>query len=299
MLALLPCAGAANADDTATQLAFEAPRDCPDSEELITAVTIRLGYNPFVASAERHADVTIRRLTTTKLQAILEMRMKTRSQGKRQLESTDCRTLMSSVAAALAFAIDPLAYERPIPASAQTQPASVPQPQPIAASLPMQTPRPRVRVGAGIAGALATAPTPSFGLAIDIGLGWEHVSIALEGKLELPTATGSPGVQSSLAYAAAVVCGHYRFLFGCGRFIAGGLRGAGIGVPDTRAATTFYAAAGIRAGAELKVYGILYIRGYLDFGAVITPTTLRLDDQPIWTTPSVFGAVGLSALLVL
>lgn len=77
------------------------------------------------------------------------------------------------------------------------------------------------------------------------------------------------------------------------------LRGASDGLARTAQADSFWAAAGIRVGVEVPLSDVLRLRAFGDAEALLTRTTLVVDDRPVWTTPSLAFALGLGAVVEL
>jgi hypothetical protein len=69
--------------------------------------------------------------------------------------------------------------------------------------------------------------------------------------------------------------------------------GKGIDVAAPQHQHTLYAAAGARAGVEIRVSGALSIDLHLDVLGTLTPTALRLGQMDVWTTSPVSAVVGV------
>lgn len=160
----------------------------------------------------------------------------------------------------------------PQDATPAPEPAPEPPPAPpVEAVLVQPPPVPQklvvFRLGAGVTGALALGPAPTLGFALEVGFGLKYFSLNAEAEhVNLPAQTpgSAPGVSSMVSYAAISPCGHVSWFVGCVRIGAGALRGEGVGVDDPKLQTTFYALIAARAGVEIPVYKILYIRTVFD-----------------------------------
>ena len=84
---------------------------------------------------------------------------------------------------------------------------------------------------------------------------------------------------------------------GCALVSAGALRGSGEDIDREASDTTFYAAAGARAGAELPLSALVAVRVHLDLVGVLTRTTLRISERSVWTTEPVFASLGVAGVL--
>jgi hypothetical protein len=174
-------------------------------------------------------------------------------------------------------------------------PALVPDPLPAAIRIPPPPDRVRFHVAAGGLVALGAAPSVNGGFTVQLGLRYGAFSAAIEGRADVPGATGAPtgGTVSAGLYAASLVpCFHARIFAACALGTVGGLRGVGAGVPVTRTDVTPFAALGVRAGVEIPVAGIVSADLHGDFTGTLTTTTLELDGRDVWTTPRAAGALG-------
>ncbi|HVY44422.1 MAG TPA: hypothetical protein VHB21_01035, partial [Minicystis sp.] len=109
-------------------------------------------------------------------------------------------------------------------------------------------------------------------------------------------ALGGGHVAAQLATGAVLPCVYASLLVAC----AEGSLGALTGSSDASAGvhhTTVFAGAGARAGLELPLFGPVSARAEGDFEATLTRTTLYFAGRPVWTSPPVFGSVGLLALV--
>jgi hypothetical protein len=186
-------------------------------------------------------------------------------------------------------------------------PTSRPPPlsPPPRASLPIEEPRAPApsalswRLGLGGLLAAGAAPALSVGGALEVGVRWRALSIAVEGRADAPagsSAEGGGAVRASLLEVSLVPCFHAGLVVACGLGSLGSLRGVGSGVPLPRDAATLFGAAGLRLGVELPISRALSLAFHGDLAATLTRTTLMLADRPVWTTPLVSGVVGAGVL---
>jgi hypothetical protein len=286
---------------TMAELRYQAPthRHCPTQSELETAVSARLGYVPFTPDADSNV-VAVITASGKKLSGRVELRDRSGAlHGTRTLEGSDCEDLAQSLALAITLAIDPLVMQRaPAPASVPVVAPPPPQPTlPPPLSAPVPTPRPLVRLGVAVLASIAAAPDVEPGFEIEAGLGWHYFSLALAGHVDAPDST--PLIQTQLLYGALTPCFHYSVGMFCGRVIAGALRGAGTQIANPREDTTFYAAAGARAGVEVRVYRAFFLSAFVDVNTVLTRTRIDVNASPAWTTPVLNGDIGVKALVIL
>lgn len=275
---------------------------CPSQSELEGAVSARLGYVPFAVAAERTVNATIVASGKSLIGQIELLDGDGAVRGSRSLSGAgnDCEELAASLELAITLAIDPLVMQRPAaPASAPAvvaaplKPPSEPAPLPP----PGPSPRPAVRLGAAVLGALGAAPNVVPGFEIEAGLAWTHFSLALAGHVDAAATT--PLIQTQLLYGTLSPCFHYSVAMVCGRVLAGALRGAGAQIANPRQDTTFYAAAGLRAGVEVCIYRQLFFAAFIDLNAVLTRTTISVNSAPVWITPPFNGDLGVQLLVLL
>ncbi len=150
-------------------------------------------------------------------------------------------------------------------------------------------------VGLGALGTLGTAPRAAFGVTLHGGVRRGALSIALEGRADLPAAkrTASGGtVSSALLLGTLAPCFHRSMIVGCALVSAGALAGSSEGVTRPAQVTTPFAALGARIGVEVPLVSELSARIHADLLGGLTRTTLELDGLPVWTTPPISGALG-------
>ena len=158
---------------------------------------------------------------------------------------------------------------------------------------------PRFQFGA--APLLVFELTPGFaaGGVVDAAVRWPSVSLALEGRVLLSPSTEAVGVEgvtidTVLGAVAAVPCLHVGWFFGCGLLELGAMRftdGGDAGHTETR--DPLFAAGGLRAGVEWPFTERFAVRGFADGACVFTRTTLLYNEKVAWTTPLLFGGIGV------
>ena len=283
---------------------------CPDEPSLRAEVSARLGYDPFVPSAPRTLRVVLARDRHRLRGSVRVVEASGQVSGERALEARECGELVSSLAVAAAMGIDPFALDRPAPPAPAPPlapaPAPAPPPPPTADAAPPAPPPPappreplHFRASLGALGALGAAPSLAGGGLVGAELRWRHVSAGLEGRADLPASTEAlhGEVSSSLLVGSLVPCALVAFFFACAVASAGTLRGEGRGVLSPTKASGLFASIGLRGGAELPLGSVFALRAFGEIDAPITRTTLRIDGADAWTTPSVAGVLGVSAVV--
>lgn len=271
---------------------------CPDEAALKGRIAARLGADPFRDDAPTGLEVVVGQ-SPIGLSATVTLREKSTSKslGKRQLEShaTDCRELSAAMELAIALAIDPLYQEKPAP-SASNEPTLKPLEHPDAYSGPAL----QFDADLGFSLSLGEAPSVSPGFAVGGRARWEFLSLGLEARATIPVASGIaefPG--SSIAAhhltGALLGCGHYGYVAGCLVGTVGALFVQGRDVPNARTQTLVASSLAARVQGEYPLTDHLLVRAHLDFGANLARTTARLGELDVWTTPAVFGLLGVGA----
>ena len=284
------------------RLVYEAHSACAKQTEIEADVGVRLGYRPFVVEAEIRFEVVLFREKQHFVATIARFVGSTPA-GARRLQSGggSCDDLRTAVASALALAIDPAVSA---PASIPAVPSSGPT---VSTSAPVEKAqlgkRPAVRLGATVAGAIGIAPNVSAAVSVEVGVGFRFVSVAIVGRVDLPQsgpALASGGRVRTLAFTAApLVCGHYRWFFGCARLALGALQGDGLDLASPERHTTFYMQIALFSGVEIPIVGPFLLRPFVEIGTTPTRTTIFIEQSIAWITPPVFGALGVTALFSL
>jgi hypothetical protein len=215
---------------------------------------------------------------------------------------TECdrlfRSMVSSASIALTLAMTPLPDMPPTPAPAIALRAPPRVQAPPAPAAPADAPRPLFQIGAAPLLAFKITPGLAAGVAVDAAVRWPSVSLGLESRLLISPSKGAAGVEgieidTALAAMAAVPCFHVGWFFGCGLLELGAIRfSGGDGVePETR--DPLFAAGGLRAGIEWPFAQRFAVRGFADGACVFSRTTLVYNEKEAWTTPLLFGGVGV------
>jgi len=286
------------------------------------AVEARLGYQPFVPSADRTIIAIVaheRRSLHASVQIVDGAGL---VKGLRHLEAPldQCRELAAAVALAISIAVDPSRIQSGEATPVAAAPPMVearddPPPKPpivdvvktVLPTCPVPAreqpsraapPRSGLRVGAELTSGMGTAPALAFGLALSVGLRRGVGSLAVEGRYDLPASmsvAGGGDVRTSLLLGSLVGCAHRRALFGCAIGSAGALSGNGVDLAAPRNGTGFYASAGARVGAEIPLRGRWFFRPRLDVLAVLARPQLQVDGVTRWVAPplSVVAGAGL------
>ena len=297
--------------------------DCPDEASLRAAVSSQLDYDPFA----QH-DSPNRFITASIVDRDSGLRATVRATdeagqviGSRVIESEhkDCAELASSVALAIAVAIDPLVLARPMPTPAS--PASPPTPppneeaSPAPPSPPRSTPSPDTESAApsledktsiqaltsiGPFVAFGAEPSTTLGIALSGGLRRQWLSVHLEGSADLPgekEREAGGRVESYSTMGSLLPCAH-RSAFALCAVISGGARhGRSMDIAHPKTQTSLRADVGLRGAAELDVTTWLAARAHADLMRTLTKTTLEVDGEPVWTSPAVSGTVGFAAVV--
>ena len=319
--------GASAAAHPSTQLRYNrgvGAESCPDDEGMRSLLVARLGYDPVTAEAdERIVASIVRDESHARLRGRVEVHDAAgKLQGKRELSSAqnDCTELASSMALAIAIAIDPLSLSRPTPPKTATderrdKPAAPNATADVAAtpdasSAPrVETPSPspeknapldtlHLRTGAGVVVAAGNAPSPTVGAGVLVGVGIRALSIDLEGRLDTSAAQSAPRgeVTSSLQLLTLAPCLHIGVAFGCGLASAGRLHAASHGVDLPADDASLYAAFGGRLGAEWFFSRALGARAHIDVLASPTRITLLVNERAVWSMPTFSGLLGADLL---
>lgn len=277
------------------------------------AVAARLGRDPFTADAERRAEASIRR-AQSRFVGVVRISEQERELGRRELDSTDCLELASSLELALAIAIDPRAALRPTPAPTEPAAPSPAPPSPPSAP-PTPTPPPPAPT-ATVAPAAAPAPAPSgphgwaalalhvsagwlssasAGGALGAGVRWERFSLSLQARTDLPTGvrSGSRSAEVWGVLGTLLPCVHFGWFGACVAASAGGLRvTSNLAGPVSQWSPVLLLGARVQAAIALgeRWHLVPFLEGQ---GRLLGATVLS-GDQALWSSPVFAFAGGLS-----
>ena len=303
---------------TSVQLAYElAPgtEGCPDVETFQSTVKRQLGYDPFLASADRRVAVKIARTETGFDGSIKWTDADGKWAGDRELSSqrSDCSEIAANVAFAVAVQLQLLAAlssETPTPGTEKTTTAAAtvaPKPSttpPNDASKTTTSPEPSASRGARFRLAAGLGPSLALGFAPKVtGLGRLFVSGRLDPfSLELAVEAALPVSQTQpdgsgftlnrLAFGAAA-CGHFQPFAACLTGTVGRLEARGFGVDNPSAPSGVYSQLGARIAATHDLSERFFVGARLEGLVMLAPWTVTLDDTVAWKTPRVAGLLGL------
>lgn len=304
------------------------PSACPNEQQVSAAVSERLGYVPFQAGATRVVTLMVKRRGAGwfgTVEAIEDASVR----GRRELtsDSRSCADLVSSLALSVALLLEPdgkiAEREAPAPpasrASNHAAPAPAPQivdprddPFANGASTPAEPRGPEPHrahravwaFGLIAAGSLGSEPrlAPAGGLFGDVRFeGWR---LGIDARADVPTSSepvGGVGVRVWLAQGTLVPCLVRGFTAVCALASMGALSASGEGaLARPRREHAAYVALGGRFEATLPLsMGPIALRAYGDLVVPLTQPTFAIAAVPLWTVPSLAGAVGVRVALEL
>lgn len=311
---------------TSVQLAYElAPgtEGCPDVETFQSTVKRQLGYDPFLAGADRRVAVKIARTETGFDGSIKWTDADGKWAGDRHLSSqrSDCSEIAANVAFAVAVQLQLLAAlspETPAPSAsgtgtgtgtAKTAAAATvaPKPAPVPpndGSKASTSPERSASGGARFRLAAGLGPSLALGLAPKVtGLGRLFVtgrldpfSLELAVEAALPVSQtqpdGSGFTLNRLAFGAAA-CGHVQPFAACLTAMVGRLEARGFGVDNPSTPSGVFSQLGARVAVTHDLSERFFVGARLEGLVMLAPWTVTLDDTVAWTTPRVGGLFGL------
>jgi hypothetical protein len=287
-------------------------------------VAARLGYEPFVEQSDSKLSVEFARERAELVGRVKLTSTSGESRGQRTLRSADadCVELSTSVALAVALALDPEAVRGQNPEPAELAPsASSPPPPPVASALPRTTrevPQKDAsfehrqaptalgfRIDAGVIGGTGIVPAVNIGPRAAAALASRSWSVAVEGSALVPgTKTASFGdVTASVVYGSLVPCIHPVAqtvrLDACVAASIGALFAQATSVTRSFPTTNVYAALGPRVGITITPLPWVGFGVAIDIPVALSRTHLVIDDRgtprEVWTSPAVGFLGGLSA----
>jgi hypothetical protein len=312
LLASAPLRAAPRPRGVGVRLDYErgpGARQCPDATKLRGEVAAEIGFDPFTEAGPWRLRAAVTRGKTGAFVATADL---LDSDGATAVSmgdmvSPDCRAVvLKAMAVWIAWQLtDPPLVAPP------SLPAASPPPPPPPPPLPTAPPQPafRLRLGAATGIELGVGPTPTPLFSLNLALHSTSaplLSLAFEARTDLPlpaTVDGGARVHAFVVSGSLMACFHpfeNRILFGCPMFTAGFVSGGEYSSTGDASARGVYSAAGWRTGAAIPF-------GSHRFAFTLTGDVLgtlhafrvRLDEQPVWQTGSVTGAIqaGFSAFL--
>ena len=304
------------AEPETAALVYERPTEldtCPDEDTFRHAVIARLGRDPFAAGAPRTIHVRLARAGAV-LSAVVSVDEAGSARGERRIDTrAGCDELAAGAALAVSIAIDPLAAlgptdpSGPEPAHPAEETKATPlAPKPAVKHAPESPSPPRratpLHVDSGVflrAGGrawLGAVPASSAGPTLGVGYRHERFSFELTALGVLPRSKEVSGTTRSVSVgiigAELVPCAHFADFRACALFGSGTLLARGQGVTDPRTGTKADAWGGLAAGYSFTS-GHFSLTPTAELAARFTSTELSLNSAGVWTTPRVFGSLGL------
>lgn len=323
--ALAPASASAQPSPRVSVVYTPAPR-CPDAALFRAMVASRLGYDGDSPSSAGRAVLSVQRARGGFWRGRLEV---TTAAGEalppRERSHRDCRALVDGLLLTLAIqqAQDP---PRDAPALERVQntttrstvlveatPARDP-PRSITAAVDDETaigPRPPAlpvlppgrglsfRVQVELHASLGATPDFSGGGTLGVGLRWRALSVAVEGRMDVPTylAIGEGfGFDVGVVLGGLALCGHPGRWVVCGLGLAGVQRVTSVGLPSDQVAVLPWYAVGARFGYELPLARRLLLRAQAEVTALPSATQVTFDGQTQWSSPPVAALLGLALI---
>jgi hypothetical protein len=270
---------------------------CPDEISLRAHVAAQLGRDPFTPEGSWRVVASVARRGAGFVASMEAFENDGKSWSPDPTADPSCARLVNEILA-LSIAIE---LSEPPPAPPPAAPPIVatapPEGKP---SVPPESPAPqdpeamRVRLAFGTGIEIGVGATPSPVFALDVGLRWPIVSVALEGRTDLPlTGTGEGGVsvQTHVIAGSMLGCLHARALYayGCGLLSLGMQRGGDVRSPSPYPSTA-YAAAGGRIGLEIPFTPRFAVHVAGDVLAALNPIAIRSNLHNVWQAAPVGGA---------
>jgi len=270
--------------------------DCPSQSELSAAISKQLGYDAFAGSSAappHRVRAAISRTPTGTEAQVAWLDALGQSEGERRLasESSDCGEVARALAFAIAVQIQLHAASEPAPPPPAPPPPPPPPPRP--------APRPaertiRAMVGAGVLAEHGLTPATSPGLRVFGSLWTRRLSVEVSTGLGLPTQVTLPdrtGFSASSLTGRVTPCARVAVVGLCVVGALGQLSVRGQGVDQVRSPSSLVAGAGGRIEVLWPALSALGVLVHLEALALLTPRTVFLNQEPVWSTaPVVLGA---------
>jgi hypothetical protein len=316
-LALMATTTRARAEKAQVTLRYErreaAVEICPDEATMRSLVAAELGYDPFVPKSERAISITLVAKNNDLTAAIVLASNERRRERTLRSSGKDCSELASSVALAVAVAIDPEAVNAKPAAPPETPsaptPALVPPPNVPPPPKPANETSLAVPIDLGVVLGSGIVPGFNSGLRGGVALEGQRLSIGVEGTVifrgshesSLATVSAGAGFGSIVPCASASPGERTRFDF-CASANFGAVFGRAESQVDRNVPKTEpLVSAGPRLGFTWMPFERVGLRASADLDANITRVKLSIDDagqdQTVWRAP-IASFLGGAALIV-
>lgn len=270
---------------------------CPDAPALTDAVTVRLGYDPFVVSgADLRISVQFARSGKTITGKVEAADPAGIPKGEKTISSArgDCAEVAQAVTLTISILLDPHSgLVTPPPPSTPEPTPFTPEPPPPPPPPPPAAPAIVPRVRLGMVGALGAEPAGTLGARVSFGIDQRRFGIGLELRGDLPREREEAGktASSGVIVGAIVPCLRAARIEACGVLAMGALRSeVSGGDPPTR--STFHMLAGPRVAVVLPLRGRFSLVVDAEGLFALTRTSVRVDGIEVWSPPILSGSLG-------
>jgi hypothetical protein len=315
LLASAPLRAATRPRGVGVRLEYErgpGARQCPDATKLRAEVAAEIGFDPFVEAGPWRLRASVIRGKTGAFVATADLLdgdgATSISMG--EMVAPDCRSaVLKAMAVWIAWQLtDPPLPQPSLLAALPPSPPQSPPPHPPPPALP-PPPTFGLRLGAatGIELGVGPTPTPLFSLSLALQPATAPLlSLAFEAHTDLPlpaTVEGGARVHALVLSGSLLACFHPfddRILYGCPMFTAGFVSGGAHVATADASAGGVYSAAGWRTGAAIPFASHRFAFTFTgDVLGTLHAFRVRFDEQPVWQTGNITGALqaGFSAFL--
>ncbi|MBI4815065.1 MAG: hypothetical protein HY791_02330 [Deltaproteobacteria bacterium] len=154
-----------------------------------------------------------------------------------------------------------------------------------------EEPSAKVMVAGAAVGVLGLTPGPALGAQVSLGMGAGRFGVELEARYESAgrVRLEMSSVEASVISVAAVPCARVSNWMLCGRARLGSFLARALDVELPIPRSSLFGAAGIRAVYGLALTSGLSWRLLVDLEIPLVRTSVLIDDEVVWTSPSVMG----------
>lgn len=294
---------------------------CPDETAVRAAVSARLGYDPFFPSANETMFIELSREKGGYRARVKLVDEKNNVRGTREIteKGRSCSAIIDTLALSISIAIDPDSLTRsPKPRESERAPRTEPEPPPAPpllvdepvpappapsppSSLPAprrDTRRPHLELLLLPAGWIGTGPSLAFGGELGARVRWEHLSLGLEARGDLPASRTVRGVDVEMTFlgGSLIGCGHLSALFACARATLGSIS-ATSNAAVARESSALRFLVGPTVGAEIPVGETFRFVGRLHANVALDRETVVLNSANAYELPRLSGGLEIGCLV--
>jgi hypothetical protein len=154
-------------------------------------------------------------------------------------------------------------------------------------------------VGIGPSLAWRLSPAITADARLFLGIRRNDLSLEIGAEASYPSTErrwDGSGFRQMLVGGTLALCGHVQSFSACALGRASQIRVSGLGVDQPQSPNGFVAQAGLRLAATMELGGAWFVAAHLDGLGLLTPSTVVLNQAPVWEMPRLGALAGIDLL---